>query len=148
MTISEITEQIIRESSVAISGVSFYSMQMWEADERFNEFTFPCVLLERVRVMDGSVGQNGFDTNKCTMLLYIFTGIIQLNGYVEEKGPLVLAAETIKESLIKNIRNHSLTHIEGDLPYHSEEIMESPLFTHNPCGVWVRITVPIRKRVC
>jgi hypothetical protein len=148
MTTSETGEQIIKESAEAISGVMFKSMQMWEANDRFDEFTLPLVLLERVKVIDGSVGQNGFDTNKCTMLLYIFTGIILLNGYVEEKGPLVLAAETIKESLIKNIRNHALTHIEGDLPYHSEEIMESPLFTHNPCGVWVRITVPIRKRVC
>lgn len=148
MTNSETAEQIVKESAEAITGVMFKSMQMWEANDRFDEFRFPCALLDRPKVMDGSIGSIGWDTNKSALLIYIFTGIVQSNEYVESKGPLVAQAETIKESLLKNIRNHDLTNRDGNVDYHSEEILESPLIAHNPCGLWVRITIPIRNRVC
>lgn len=150
MTNSDLIKLIISDAVTALSTVEapifFTTMQMWEANTRADEFKFPMVLLDRPMYQSGSIKTNK-DQAKNRILVYIFTSIVELNTFIEEKGPLVAQAEVIKENLLKQIRNDARSSQWSSIDYESEEIMESPLMNHNPCGLWMRITVPTERMI-
>lgn len=152
MTNTETYIDIIKTAAEAVvygtdnAHILHETMQMDEVDKRTDSFTFPFSVLDRPIYQRGGINESRRDQVKISGLVYIFTNIVQLGAFIEEKGPLVQLAEELKEKLLQKILLDDRL-VSQSLEYESEEILDTVLNEHNPCGVWCKITLTIQKSV-
>lgn len=138
--------EIIRESValVVVNTItpSFATMEMYEVNEKIDyNITFPVVILDRPLYEDSKVLPQGNVRTNHHVLLYIFSGRVELNDPMTIKEPLLTTAKEMKRQLIIELQNDN--RIESISGYSSEELPESKELNINPCGLWLKLVITV-----